>query len=128
MTAKRQITSKRAGWAIVFACWLVYTVAYFARNTYNASIVTLTGANLVSQSTAGLIGTCYFVCYGTGHLINGILADRISPVVMIVCGLCGTTACNLLMPTVTPVVLKNRFIEWCFILQIYVYLRKAGFL
>ena len=98
------ISSRRASRAMVLACWLVYSVAYIARNTYSASIVTLTGAGLLSQSDAGLIGTCYFVCYGAGHLINGILADRISPVFMIVTGLCGTTVCNLLMTAVTPTV------------------------
>lgn len=96
------ISSRRASRAMVLACWLVYSVAYIARNTYSASIVTLTGAGLLSQSDAGLIGTCYFIFYGLGHLVNGILADRISPFVMIVTGLCGTTACNLLMTAVTP--------------------------
>ena len=105
MTNQKPLTSRRASWALVFACWLVYTIAYIARNTYSASIVTLTGAGGgLTKDTAGLIGTCYFVCYGTGHLINGILADRISPVIMIVTGLLGTTACNLLMPAITPTV------------------------
>ena len=103
MTKRNQL-SLRASRAVLFACWLVYTIAYIARNTYSASIVTLTGAGMLSKEIAGVVGTCYFVCYGAGHLINGILADRVSPVAMIVAGLAGTTACNLIMPAVTPTV------------------------
>ena len=102
MTNHKIISSRRLSWLMVFGCWLVYTVAYIARNTYSASIVTLTGTGLLDEKSAGLVGTLYFILYGTGHLVNGILADRISPVAMIVTGLLGTTACNLFMPTVTP--------------------------
>ena len=102
MTRQKIITSRRLSWLMVFGCWLVYTVAYIARNTYSASIVTLTGSGLLDEKSAGLVGTLYFILYGTGHLVNGILADRISPVAMIVTGLLGTTACNLLMTQVTP--------------------------
>lgn len=102
MTNHKIISSRRLSWLMVFGCWLVYTVAYIARNTYSASIVTLTGKGMLDEKSAGLVGTLYFIMYGTGHLINGILADRISPVAMIVTGLLGTTACNLLMPSVTP--------------------------
>ena len=102
MTNQKIISSRRLSWLMVFGCWLVYTVAYLARNTYSAAIVTLTGSALLDEKSAGLVGTLYFVLYGAGHLINGILADRISPVAMIVAGLLGTTACNLLMPAVTP--------------------------
>lgn len=102
MTNQKIITSRRLSWLMVFGCWLVYTVAYIARNTYGSSKLILTTAGLLDEQSAGLVGTLYFILYGTGHLVNGILADRISPVAMIVTGLLGTTACNLLMPTVTP--------------------------
>jgi OPA family glycerol-3-phosphate transporter-like MFS transporter len=102
MTQRKIITSRRLSWLMVFGCWFVYTMAYLARNTYSASIVTITGTGLLDEKSAGLVGTLYFILYGAGHLINGILADRISPMVMIITGLCGTTVCNFLMPTVTP--------------------------
>ena len=82
---------------LFFACWLVYTSAYLGRNTFQASIATLLEQGVMSAGQAGLIGTCYFICYGTGHLINGILADRFSPFAMIKTGLLGSSLANLVM-------------------------------
>ena len=86
----------------MITCWLVYMVAYLTRNTYAASIVHLTGQGLLTTSMAGLVSTCYFISYGSGHMINGFLADRVPPVTMLGAGIIGTAACNLLMPVVTP--------------------------
>ena len=86
----------------MITCWLVYMVAYLTRNTYAASIVHLTGQGLLTPSLAGLISTCYFISYGSGHMINGFLADRIKPVTMLCIGITGTAVCNVLMPVVTP--------------------------
>ena len=88
----------------MITCWLVYMVAYLTRNTYAASIVHLTGQGLLTPSLAGLISTCYFISYGSGHMINGFLADRIKPVTMLCIGITGTAVCNVLMPVVTPAV------------------------
>lgn len=88
----------------MITCWLVYMVAYLTRNTYAASIVHLTGQGLLTPSLAGLISTCYFISYGSGHMINGFLADRIKPVTMLCIGIVGTAVCNVLMPVVTPAV------------------------
>lgn len=87
---------------MILSCWFVYMVAYITRNTYPASIVHLTSAGLLGQSQAGLISTCYFVMYGVGHLVNGFLADRISPVLMLITGICGTAAANVTMTLVMP--------------------------
>ncbi len=102
MKTRKSLTSVKASKAVSVSCFIVYLVAYITRNTYPASIVHLTSANLLSQSQAGLISTCYFVTYGAGHLINGFLADRISPVFMLITGICGTAAANVTMTLVMP--------------------------
>ncbi len=104
MKAYKILTSQKSSRAIMITCWLVYMVAYLTRNTYAASIVHLTGQGLLTTSLAGLISTCYFISYGTGHMINGFLADRMKPVTMLGIGIVGTAVCNVLMPVVTPVV------------------------
>lgn len=104
MKTRRIITDRRASYGIIVACWLVYMIAYLTRNTYPASIVHLTDGGLLTPSDAGLVSTVYFVCYSCGHLINGFLADRVSPLAMLFIGIGGTAAANLLMPLTIPTV------------------------
>lgn len=104
MKTRRIITDERASYGIIVACWLVYMIAYLTRNTYPASIVHLTDGGLLTPSDAGLVSTVYFVCYSCGHLINGFLADRVSPLAMLFIGIGGTAAANLLMPMTIPIV------------------------
>ena len=112
MKTRKILNSEKSSRAVTVSCWFVYMVAYLTRNTYPASIVHLTSAGMLSQSAAGLISTCYFVMYGVGHLVNGFLADRISPVFMLVTGICGTAAANIAMTLVTPSALLMTVI-WC---------------
>lgn len=99
---RKILTSEKSSKILVITCWLIYMIAYLTRNTYAASIVHLTGEGLITTSMAGLVSTCYFISYGSGHLINGILADRVSPVPMLSIGIVGTAVANLLMPMVIP--------------------------
>ena len=100
MRTRKILTSEKSSKILVITCWLIYMIAYLTRNTYVASIVHLTGEGLITTSMAGLVSTCYFISYGSGHLINGILADRVSPVPMLSIGIVGTAFSNLLMPVV----------------------------
>jgi len=111
MKIRKILTSEKSSLALAITCWLIYMIAYLTRNTYAASIVLLTGEGLLTTSMAGLISTCYFVSYGCGHLINGFLADRVSPVPMLGMGIVGTAVANLLMPAVIPSV-PSMIVIW----------------
>ena len=102
MKSKKTLTNEKHSTAVFLACWAVYAVAYITRSTYSVSIVVLTGAGLLTKTQAGLISTCFFATYGLGHLINGILADRISPAFMMTCGIAGTVAANVIMALAAP--------------------------
>ncbi len=102
MKSRKTLTNEKSSNAVFLACWLVYAVAYITRNTYSVTIVVLTGASLLTETQSGLISTCYFAAYGAGHLINGILADKISPRFMMIFGIAGTVCANLLMAAAAP--------------------------
>lgn len=112
MKKRKVLTDIKSSRAVAACCCIVYIVSYLTRNTYPASIVALTGSRLITQSEAGLISTFYFIMYGTGHLVNGFLADRISPVLMLIVGMSGTVAANILMPAVMPAV-PLMAVVWC---------------
>ena len=50
-----------------------------------------------STAAAGAVGSGFFVSYGVGHLISGILGDRLAVKKFMAVGLLGTSLCNLLM-------------------------------
>ncbi len=79
---------------IVAALWLVYASSYFMRTCYAASIASMTGEGIYDKGQIGLIGTAFFICYGVGQLISGLIGDRVNPFAMIMFGsLAGAVSC-----------------------------------
>jgi sugar phosphate permease len=52
---------------------------------------------IIDAGIAGIISAVYFICYATGQIFNGILADRKSPFVMVMVGLSVVTLSNIAM-------------------------------
>lgn len=82
---------------LFFLCWLVYCTSYIGRLNYSSAMTLMITDGVLTASAAGFISMLYFFAYGTGQLINGILADRISPVRMIMTGLLLSAAANICM-------------------------------
>lgn len=70
----------------VGALWLVYASSYFIRTCYGASIAAIVDEGMFGKGQVGLIGTVFFVCYGVGQLISGLVGDKINPFYMILFG------------------------------------------
>lgn len=70
----------------VAALWLVYASSYFIRTCYAASIAAIVDEGMFGKGQVGLIGTVFFVCYGVGQLISGLVGDKINPFYMIMFG------------------------------------------
>jgi len=107
MTSKASSPARTHSLLLIAACWLVYMAAYVGRNTFKASIAPIVAAGFLTNAQAGLIETFYFVTYGAGHLINGLLAQRLNPYKMVSIGLVGSALANLVMAVSTsyPVML-----------------------
>ena len=84
---------------ILLLCWLTYALSYLCRTNLSVALPEMTKEFHWSASLAGLIGSVFFVTYGAGHLLGGIIGDHIPPKKLICAGLFGTSICNLLMGT-----------------------------
>ncbi len=71
---------------VVAALWFVYAASYFIRTCYAASIASIVSEGTYNKGEIGLIGTAFFICYGVGQLISGLIGDRVNPFAMIVFG------------------------------------------
>ena len=73
----QQIKSEKKGQAfLIFLCWLVYTVSYLGRYSYNANILSVMDEYGVDRAAAGLVGTFFFFSYGIGQIVNGIFCKK----------------------------------------------------
>ena len=61
---------------IIIMCWLVYSLAYLGRFSYNANITLIIEDYGVNKAQAGLVATFFFFAYGIGQVINGILSSK----------------------------------------------------
>lgn len=95
-TTRKQTSIAASKW-IFLACWLAYSSAYIARGNFSFVRSTMMGEELLTAEIAGLVSAVYFICYATGQLINGILADRKSPFVMVVIGFSVVALANAAM-------------------------------
>ena len=61
---------------LIFLCWLVYTISYLSRYSYNSNIVAIRGVFGADNAAAGLVGSMFFFAYGAGQIINGIFCKK----------------------------------------------------
>ncbi|MGN0533759.1 MAG: MFS transporter [Eubacterium sp.] len=82
---------------IIIALWLIYASAYFGRTCYSAAIASIVSDGIYTKSEIGLVGTAFFICYGTGQILSGIAGDRVNPFAMVLLGAFGSASCCLSM-------------------------------
>ena len=76
-------------------CFLVYSIAYFGRYSYNANITLIIDDYGVTKAQAGLVATFFFFAYGVGQVINGILSSRYNKRILFPTVLLVSSAINL---------------------------------
>lgn len=73
----------------------MYASAYFGRTCYSAAIASIVSGGIYEKADIGIVGTAFFVCYGAGQLVNGILGDKVNPFIMVFCGaFCSGVCCT----------------------------------
>ena len=93
--------SKLSASVLLFiGCWLVYACGYIARVNYSAALDTMRDLGVISGSITGTVSAVYFIAYAVGQMVNGILADKKSPFILIVIGLSVIIISQILMATV----------------------------
>ena len=93
-----RFTDPRPMKQLFFLCWIAYVCTYLGRLNYAACLVEIVFEEGWSKSQAGLIATGFFLTYGLGQLVNGWIGDKLSPKIMIFCGLFCSGLVNLLFP------------------------------
>src|SRR5687767_10664603 len=86
---------------VVWTLWLTYGVFYFCRTNISAAVPGLketpsSGGLGLGADEVGWILASLKIAYGLGQAINGQLAERISPRILLAIGMFGSAGLNVL--------------------------------
>ncbi|MBQ9692435.1 MAG: MFS transporter, partial [Clostridia bacterium] len=82
----------------MICCFIAYSCAYIARGNFSFARTLMIDGGIIDAGEAGILSAVYFICYALGQVVNGVIADRRSPFVMVIIGLSVVAASNLAMP------------------------------
>lgn len=80
---------------VFLLCWLAYFSTYIGRLNFSAVIPEIQKAGIWTEAQIASVSSVFFVCYGVGQLISGILGDRADTRKMVFLGLFISALCNV---------------------------------
>lgn len=83
--------------ALIFICWLVYTIAQIGRHSYSSNTTLIIEKYEVSHVAASLPTTFFFFAYGIGQIITGIFCSKYNKRFVISGALAVSAVCNILL-------------------------------
>lgn len=84
-------------WLLVALCWAIYTASYLGKYCYNANKSVIMSYFAIDKATAGLVGTCFFIAYGAGQVVNGLLCKKYNIRFVVFGSLLISACCNAAM-------------------------------
>lgn len=82
---------------IFLACFVSYAIICMTKTTYSSAIATIVSEGVLTKSNLGLINAAFYLFYGSTQFLGGYLSDRISPFLILLIGLVGSAAANIVM-------------------------------
>lgn len=83
---------------LMWLCWLIYAVSYMGKVNYNANVNQVMAFYNVGEAEYGLVTTFFFIAYGAGQIINGILCKKYNLKWVIFASLTISGAINFAIP------------------------------
>ena len=82
---------------LIILCFLVYVLAYLGRYSYSSNINSIMEYYNVNKENAGLVGTFFFISYGIGQVVHGLLCKKYNPKYSVSIALAVSSLMNLLI-------------------------------
>ena len=82
---------------LIILCFVVYLLAYLGRYSYSSNINNVMAYFSVNKESAGLVGTFFFISYGLGQVIHGLMCKKYNPKYMISFALITSSVMNFLI-------------------------------
>jgi len=91
---RHQFFAREAG--VLWVLWLTYGSFYFCRNNLAVALPGIQSELGYTKSELGTVLMALKLTYGVGQFINGQLAERVSPRLLLAVGMFGSAALNVL--------------------------------
>lgn len=72
---------------LMILCSFAYSISYIGRLSYNTNIPNIIEKLAIDKTSAGVVTSAFFFCYGIGQLINGMICEKLNSKVVISCTL-----------------------------------------
>lgn len=76
-------------------CWTAYFSTYVCRLNFSAAMPELQAGNVFSESRIAAVSSVFFICYGIGQFISGLVGERLDTRKMVFTGLFLSAICNI---------------------------------
>lgn len=76
-------------------CWTAYFSTYVCRLNFSAAMPELQAGNVFSESRIAAVSSVFFICYGIGQFISGLVGERLDTRKMVFAGLFLSATCNI---------------------------------
>lgn len=76
-------------------CWTAYFSTYVCRLNFSAAMPELQAGNVFSESRIAAVSSVFFICYGIGQFLSGIIGEHANTRKMVFGGLFLSAVCNI---------------------------------
>ncbi len=94
---KMHINDHKTSFRLFIYVWLMYAVVYMTKNCFSGAMASIVSEGIMTKSQTGLITALFYLAYAPLQIVGGRLADRWRPDMLIVIGLLGAAAANLVI-------------------------------
>lgn len=82
---------------IFLLCFLAYSATYVCRLNYSSIIPELSSLGVLSESKIASVSSAFFICYGLGQIVSGIIGDKLNTRYMIFFGVFLSSISNIIL-------------------------------
>lgn len=93
----KKLTDHKSMRGLFLICWITYFSTYIGRLNFSASMGDMMISGGFTKSQLGLVAGSFFLAYGLGQLISGVLGDKVSPRLLVFIGVVASSLLNVAM-------------------------------
>ena len=97
MKKQKYLKDEKLSAVLFIFLFLLYAVVYMTKNMFTSAMAVIVEEGFMSKSQTGLINAVFWLVYAPFQVVGGYAVDKYSPYKLIMIGLAGATAANIVI-------------------------------